>query len=223
MCGRFTLANPAAAFKTMPWLREIPATPPRCNIAPGQLAAIIWDPLAPRARTARWGFPKTWTSATSELLINARSEKVLETSTFAEAFRQRRCVIPADGFYEWRKTSVPAEPFLFQLSAGAPFCLAGLYNYYGAELNFVILTTTANAVVRHVHPRMPVMIPPAEAMAYISAPAEAPETRRFFQPYPANGMNFHRVSPLVNRVENDSRACMDMYQPSPDKQSGLFQ
>ena len=222
MCGRFTLANRAAAFNAMPWLRDIPPLAPRYNIAPGQMAFILCDSPMPMVRSAHWGINKTWTSATTPFLINARSEKVLETPTFAQCFRHRRCVIPADGFYEWRKTATVSEPFLFQLTDSAPFCLAGLYDLSGDELNFVILTTTANSVVKPIHSRMPVIISPSAARSYISAPPDAAATRNFFQPYSAKYMNLRRVSSLVNRVENDCRACMDVYEPPVDQQGSLF-
>lgn len=222
MCGRFTLANPAAAFNAMPWLRDVPKSHPRYNIAPGQGALIICDHSGPVVRLAHWGFARKRGGATRDLLINARSEKVLETPSFSESFRQRRCVIPADGFYEWRKTANASIPHLFQLTSGAPFCLAGLYDRFGDELKFVILTTSANALVKPVHARMPVLLPVSEAMAYISAPPEALETRRFFQPFASEQMQSHRVNTLVNRVENDTLACIQPYCPPPKAQGDLF-
>ncbi len=222
MCGRFTLANPAAAFNAMPWLTNVPKSHPRYNIAPGQRALIICDHSGPAVRLAHWGFTRKRGSLTRDLLINARSEKVLETPSFSESFRQRRCVIPADGFYEWRKTANASIPHLFQLTSGEPFCLAGLYDRVGDELNFVILTTAANALVKPVHARMPVMLPVREAMAYISAPPEAAETRRFFQPFASEQMRSHRVSTLVNRIENDSPACIQSYAPPSGAQGALF-
>ncbi len=222
MCGRFTLANPAAAFHAMPWLTEVPKSHPRYNIAPGQQAFVICDKSGPVVRSAHWGFTRKRGGAGRDLLINARSEKVLETPSFSESFRQRRCVIPADGFYEWRKTAKASIPHLFQLTAGAPFCLAGLYDRSGDEINFVILTTAANAIVKPVHARMPVVLPLSEAMAYISAPPEAAETRRFFQPFASNQMQSHRVDTLVNRVENDTPACLQQYAPASSAQFDLF-
>ncbi len=223
MCGRFTLANPAAAFKAMPWLREVPEVSPRYNIAPGQQVLMICRQAGYVGRLARWGFGKSWGSARGDLLINARSEKVLETPSFSESFRQRRCVIPADGFYEWRKTSSASEPFVFQLDSGAPFCLAGLYEGSGDSAKFVVLTTAANALVKRIHLRMPVILQPSDAMAYIDAPPEAPETRAFFRPFPADRMISHRVNSWVNRVENDSPACIEPYKPISTAQGDLFQ
>lgn len=222
MCGRFTLANPAAAFNSMPWLRDVPTASARYNIAPGQQALMICNQSGYIARLASWGFCKTWGTAKSELLINARSEKLRETPSFSESFRHRRCVIPADGFYEWRKTPATSEPFLFQLASGAPFCLAGLYDDAADSLRFVVLTTAPNALVKHVHLRMPVIIDPSDAMAYISAPPDAPEIHALFRPLPADRMISHRVNSWVNRVEHDSPACMELYNPVSKAQGDLF-
>ncbi len=222
MCGRFTLANPTAALNAMPWLHDAPPLSPHHNIAPGQQTLMIHGQPQPIARLARWGIVKNWTSRAGNLLINARAQTVLETPTFADSFRHRRCVIPADGFYEWSKTGTTAQPFLFQLTSGAPFCLAGLHEHSGGEMNFVILTTNANATVKHVHARMPVMLSPADALAYLTTSADAPEMRHLFQPFPSERMISHRVSPLVNRVENDSPACMQPYHPQSGQQGDLF-
>ena len=222
MCGRFTLANPAAAFNAMPWLTDVPKSLPRYNISPGQQTFMICDKSGLVVRSGQWGFIRKGAGSTRDLLINARSEKVLETPSFSESFRRRRCVIPADGFYEWRKTASVSVPHLFQLTSGGPFCLAGLYDRFGDELNFVILTTAANALVKPVHARMPVLLHVAQAMAYISAPPEAPETRRFFQPFATEEMRSHRVSNLVNRVENDTVACIQAYTPPDAAQGHLF-
>ncbi len=222
MCGRFTLANPAAAFNAMPWLRDVPPISPRYNIAPGQRTLIICDQSGPEVRLAAWGLRKTWDTTKRDLLINARSEKVLETPSFSESFRHRRCVIPADGFYEWRKSSTSAEPHFFRLTGAAPFCFAGLYEGDGDSLKFVVLTTAANSLVKRVHLRMPVMLAPADAMAYMSTPPDAPEMRQFFQPVPACRMESYRVNPLVNRIENDFPACMELYKPVSEGQGDLF-
>jgi putative SOS response-associated peptidase YedK len=227
MCGRFTLANPAAVSNAMPWLRDVPPATPRYNIAPGQQTWLISmdnnaSPNTAFGRMARWGFQKRWSSSNRDLLINARSEKVLDTPTFSESFKQRRCVIPADGFYEWRNIRTDSEPFLFQRLSAELFCLAGIYEQSGDQWNFVILTTAANALVKRIHPRMPVMLTPADARDYLTTAANTPGMKHFLQGFPDRAMMSHRVSALVNRVEHDSIACMQPFEAPPERQQEMF-
>src|SRR5262245_35107324 len=171
MCGRFTLATSRAQLADLFRLAGGPELPLRYNIAPTQPVPVVRAAGDGRALAlARWGLIPRWATdpAIGNRLINARSETVAEKPSFRDAFRKRRCLIPATGFYEWAKTAGGKQPYHFRLLDGRPFAFAGLWERWdrGGEPveSCTILTTAANAVVRPVHERMPVILP-AEAFA----------------------------------------------------------
>ncbi len=197
---------------------------PRYNIAPSQDVAVAR--AAPDGRTLamlRWGLIPAWArdSAIGHKLINARSETAAEKPSFRSAFRHRRCLIPADGFYEWQRRGGTRQPWLFGLRDGAPLVFAGLWERWtvpeGAALTrslaerspgnavetCTILTTAANETAAPVHGRMPVILPP-DAWDPWLAGEEVP-----LGPYPAGDMTAHPVSTHVNRPANDDPRCVE--------------
>lgn len=217
MCGRFSLSKSTIALAETLQLETLPEWTPRYNIAPTQtIMAIAADSTHGRQmRLFRWGLVPSWAKdlAIGTKLINARAETVAEKPSFRAAFKQRRCLIPADGFYEWqrldRKTK---QPYYFQLTDQQPFAFAGLWEHWQGEGAVVetctILTTQANELLQPIHDRMPVIIRP-EAYDRWLEPTVTPEHQTLLRPYDATLMQGYRVSTLVNRATNDSPDCVN--------------
>jgi putative SOS response-associated peptidase YedK len=210
MCGRFTRRKPAKALAEHFGV-EVPETQPSFNIAPTQnVLAIRGEGAGRDAVWLKWGLVPTWAKDPSvgARLINARSETVAEKPSFREAFRKRRCLIPADGFYEWRREGKGKQPYFFRLRDDRPFGFAGLWERWegksGEILNTcTILTTAANEVLRPVHDRMPVILHPEEYSLWLQADErEQAMLKEMLRPYPAEEMIAHPVSPLVNSPSN---------------------
>ncbi len=212
MCGRFTITLDADSIKQGTGVIELPADfAPRFNVAPTQPVMVVTDPAARQARWMRWGLIPSWAKdpEIGNKLINARSETLEEKPSFRSAFAKRRCLILADGFYEWHKPPKPArsQPYLFRRSGGEPFAFAGLWEFWrspeGMELNTcTIITCDANACVAPVHPRMPVMLSGEDMWAWLEI-QNSKELSALLKPYPAEMMTRHPVSPLVNKPDLD--------------------
>ncbi len=223
MCGRFSLNQTdddlAAAFH----LKAVPPVAPRYNIAPTQpvaTAVAAADHPAPYFELLRWGLIPSWAKdpAIGNRLINARAETVGEKPSFRAAFKRRRCLIMADGFYEWqqqasRKTKQPHYIFL---KGHQPFAFAGLWEHWsdpvsGGELQTcTILTTAPNELMEPIHNRMPVILPPADYAAWLDPSYDQPQTlQAMLRPYEAAAMERYPVSTLVNKPQNDLPACLE--------------
>lgn len=168
MCGRFSLTTTSEAIAQNFGLSEIPLVEPRWNIAPTQaVATVVVSENRRQFQWMRWGLIPFWTKdkKIKSPLINARLETVTEKPSFRTAIKQRRCLILADGFYEWQKIGKHKQPYHFRLEAGQLFAFAGLWDCWrspNAEeiISCTILTTVANEQVRSIHHRMPVIVPP---------------------------------------------------------------
>jgi putative SOS response-associated peptidase YedK len=213
MCGRYTLFHPIGKLFDLP---DSPDLPPRYNIAPTQeVPVVIASPggTGRQLKMMHWGFIPPWATDRDlgARLINGRAETVAEKPTFRAAFRRQRCLIPADGFYEWQKLEAGGkQPFHIRLASGEVFAFAGLWGPWqdpagGVVESFTILTTTANVLVQDIHDRMPVILPP-EHYAYWLDPASKDLDRlaALLRPYPAAGMVCHPVSPAVNDPKHDA-------------------
>ncbi len=225
MCGRFTQRLSWAELHELMDLIGAPLNlPPRYNVAPSQDVAVVR--AAPDGRSLamlRWGLIPAWARdpAIGQKLINARSETAAQKPSFRSAFRHRRCLVPADGFYEWRRSGGTRQPWLFGLRDGAPMMFAGLWERWtvpeGAALTgslaerspgdavetCTILTTAANGTVAQVHGRMPVILPPDAWDAWLTG-GEVP-----LDPCPADAMTAWPVSTHVNRPANDDPRCVE--------------
>lgn len=219
MCGRFTLTTtPTDLHEAFPDI-EIPADlAPRYNIAPSQPVAVIANTGVNRVELYRWGLIPSWAKdpAIGDRMINARAETLVEKPSFRGIYRKHRCLVLADGFYEWKQEpgSRPKTPMYIRLASGRPFAFAGLWDRWRpAEGDPVqsctIVTTAPNRLMQMIHTRMPVIVDP-EAYAKWLDPAEVtPEQLApLLQPYPAEGMIAFPVSRYVNRPQNDSPACI---------------
>jgi putative SOS response-associated peptidase YedK len=205
MCGRFTLhtapAMLAAAFQV-----EVPLDlAPRYNIAPGQPIAVVCGPAPHRFLQMRWGLIPAWEQHAAAGLINARSETAHERPAFRAALQQRRCLVPADGFYEWQADPHGKQPWYFAARDGRPLAFAGIFEaaHAGRPASVALLTTAANALLQPIHDRMPLLLPPTHYRAWLDPAVSAPELIAGLTVWPADAMTAVRVSPAVNRVAND--------------------
>jgi putative SOS response-associated peptidase YedK len=221
MCGRFTLTLDAHQLQAaFPWviMPEEGDVTARYNIAPTQPVAAIPNEEPYRLDHFYWGLVPSWSKdvAIGSRLINARSETLAEKPSFRAAYRRRRCLIPADGFYEWQ--SLPGrknkQPVLIRMRSQEVFCLAGLWEIWqspeGSELrSCTILTTRPNELVAPIHDRMPVILPAAAYRTWLSPNEETPAALQgLLEPYPAAEMALHPVSAAVNNPAHDAPDCV---------------
>lgn len=230
MCGRFSLSASAELLEAAFDLAGFPGPAPRYNVAPGQPVAVIRR-LAPdddrRWDVMSWGLLPSWAKeARAARPINARAETVAEKPTFREAFRTRRCLIPADAFFEWRRTGAHKVPCCFRRRDHAPFAFAGLWDRWtgsgGEEVaSCVILTTRPNALVAPVHDRMPVILPPAAYERWLDPALRAPgDLLPLLQPFPEEALVSYAVDPRVGSPLFDDPACL--VPVAPPEQLPLF-
>lgn len=234
MCGRYTLSSPGDEIARVFGLAETIELMPRFNIAPTQLAPIVRRDNTGEARRAtlcRWGLVPHWARDPSigDRMINARSESVSEKPAYRDAFERRRCLVVADGFYEWRREGRHKQPFYFSRGDAAPFAMAGLWERWGAEEpleSFTVLTAEANQEVSAVHDRMPVLLEPAEWPLWLD-PAEGGSgaVEGLLRPPPDGTLNRRPVSTFVNSPANDSPRCVeaiDLEDSALESQPRLF-
>lgn len=213
MCGRFTLSQPVEAIASIFQLSEIPKLEPRYNIAPTQLVPTLHKSERDERQfqMLRWGLIPSWAKdpAIGNKLINARAETVAEKPSFRSAFRHRRCLVIADGFYEWRRQDGKKQPFYFRLHDGQPFAFAGLWEHWQDSMGEVIdsctiITTEANEILQPIHDRMPVILNPKDYDLWLD-PVEKPEQlQQLLQSYSSTEMTSYPVSTKVNKPTNDT-------------------
>jgi putative SOS response-associated peptidase YedK len=214
MCGRFTITLEAADLQQNIGIAEVPADwQPRYNVAPTQPVAAVIDANTRRAEWLRWGLIPSWAkdAKIASQLINARSETLAEKPSFRQAYARRRCLILADGFYEWQRLpgqKGPSTPFYFQLAGKKPFGFAGLWETWKppeGELvrSCTIITCAANEVVAPVHERMPVILTGEMFWKWLE-PANIDVLNGFLKPYPADRMTAVPIGRLVNDVSLDT-------------------
>jgi putative SOS response-associated peptidase YedK len=218
MCGRFTLTltgeQLALAF---PWLGIAADLTPRYNIAPSQMVAVVPNRHERQLERFRWGLIPFWAKdpAIGNRMINARAETLAEKPSFRSAYSRRRCLVLADGFYEWQ--SRPGQkrktPFYIRLASQDPFGFAGLWDSWrspdGSRIeSCTIITTRPNELLAPIHNRMPVVLHP-EAYSQWLDPAELPPSalQPLLRPYPASEMIAFPVSTVVNDPRNDVEEC----------------
>lgn len=218
MCGRFTLTAPREALTHLFPLFDLPDVPPSYNVAPTQSVLAVRVPAAgakPELVALKWGLVPGWADdpAIGNRLINARCETVAEKPAFRSAFRQRRCLVLADGFYEWQKVGRTKQPYLFRLKGGGPFAFAGLWEHWERDGHALdsctVLTTAANELVKPLHERMPLILSPRDFDRWLNPkPATGPELQDLLRPYPAEAMSACAVDPRVNNAKHNDAACV---------------
>jgi putative SOS response-associated peptidase YedK len=213
MCGRFVLAS---TFPAIAQEYNIDLTPsefnPSYNIAPGQNIFLIIHDKSLRLIQCRWGFVPAWSNdhSVGYKMINARAETVSEKPAFKSAFKKHRCLIVADGFYEWRKKDKRKFPVYIHLKSGKPFGLAGLYNSWASQegeqiCTCTIITTRANTLLEPIHNRMPVIIPKEKQDLWLDPEVQDKTiVLPLLEPYPSDEMKAYEVSPRVNSAGYNS-------------------
>jgi putative SOS response-associated peptidase YedK len=219
MCGRFTLfVDPKDLMEAFPGFALPVEWTPRYNIAPTQPVAAIPNNGQNKVEFFRWGLIPSWAKdpAIGNRMINARAETVAEKPSFRAAFQRRRCLVLADGFYEWRKEPgrTAKTPMYIRLKSGLPFAFAGLWETWRApdeEMIYScnIITTEPNPLVAKIHNRMPVILE-REAYDLWLDPAEQSPDRlgAWLKPYPAEQMTAYAVSRFVNNPSNEAPECI---------------
>ncbi len=222
MCGRYSLFASPADLETRFDAAFGDGFEPRYNAAPGQALPVITDEEPDRVRRLEWGLIPRWADDSTERYINARSETVAQKPAFAEAYERRRCLVPADGFYEWTDTGGGKRPYRVALADDRPFAMAGLYERWTPETTqtgldafaggggadaaagspdpvetFTVVTTDPNAVVEPLHHRMAVVLDPDEEAAWLDGNEVS------FEPAPAEEFRSYPVSTAVNDPSND--------------------
>jgi putative SOS response-associated peptidase YedK len=229
MCGRFTLITPAEQIAEQFELPEVPSLSPRYNIAPTQpVAAVRQTPGNGNRELAmlHWGLVPFWAKdpGIGARMINARSETAAEKPAFRAAFRRRRCLVLADGFYEWQRLQRGKQPFFIRRRDKGPFAIAGLWEHWKGSDGAVIesctlLTTEPNDLIRSLHNRMPVILPPEHYELWLDTSVRDAELLQpLLRPYPSEGMSAYPISTWVNKPANEGPRCIE---PLPQDQKRL--
>lgn len=233
MCGRYRLSRKKQLVKEyFDAVSDEPEWTPRYNIAPTQPVPVIrQNPKEPRREMSmmHWGLIPSWAkdSSGATRMINARSETAATIPAFRDPFKSRRCLIPADGFYEWQRTGKTKQPYCFEVNEGGLFAFAGLWDRWkdadGKTIETcLILTTTPNAVSSAVHGRMPVILDPDSYDLWLDPGMTNVRTASdMLKPYDARLMRCYPVSTRINHVSNDDEQCSTS-SPIPQTQPMLF-
>ncbi|HEX6435919.1 MAG TPA: SOS response-associated peptidase [Candidatus Binatia bacterium] len=219
MCARFTASFEFREIKIRFRLQsDLPSFARRYNIAPSQeVPLIVQNGGVNELKRMRWGLVRSWASDRSiaNRMINVRAETISEKSSLRRLIERRRCLIPADGFYEWRREGNNKIPVWFHLKKKEPFAFAGLWDISrdvkGEMLHsFTIITTVPNTLLRGIHNRMPVMFDPLQGKQWLDPrlSTRAGDIAAVLAPFPSELMESHDVSPLVNKPEFDSADCI---------------
>jgi putative SOS response-associated peptidase YedK len=212
MCGRFAFYSPHEAVIRLFGVAAAPEIEPRWNIAPTQFSGTVRDAGGPReVAMLYWGLVPSWAKEKSigVRMINARSETLGERPSFRNAFRRRRCLILADGYYEWQRSGAVKQPYFIAFADRQPFGMAGLWERWrdpatGEPLESCCIVTTSPApTVAHVHDRMPVIVPPGAYAEWLDPKNEATDRlARLFEPCSQPGLQARPVSRRVNDARN---------------------
>jgi putative SOS response-associated peptidase YedK len=220
MCGRFTLTDPDQRLVAQFDLPGIPDLKPRYNIAPTQPVAVVRVAAEGAIREMvllHWGLIPFWAQdqEIGARLINARAETAAEKPAFRHAFRRRRCLVVADGFYEWQKQDGAKQPYFIRLRDSSPFAFAGLWERWEGPDAAVIesctlLTTEPNDLLGQIHNRMPVILHPEDYGLWLNPGVQQPEQLQpLLHAYPAEEMEAFPVSRRVNSPDNDDARCIE--------------
>jgi putative SOS response-associated peptidase YedK len=222
MCGRYELHTHPAAIALAFGLSSPPALAPRYNIAPMQPVPIVRQNSAGERVLSemRWGLVPRWAKDPSigAKLINARGEGIADKPAFRAAFQWHRCLLPADGFYEWRAVKGGKRPYLVASKTGVPLALGGLYERWLAPDGQVldtctIVTTDANDLLRNVHDRMPLIIAPEDYARWLDRSTSA--VTDLIAPFPSDALRVYPISSRVNAVKNDDASLLQPVEETP--------
>lgn len=224
MCGRYSLTTPAEAVVALFGLPPGPNLPARYNIAPTQDVAIVRCADGGRALAqVRWGLVPPWAEdlRVGARMINARAETVATRTAFREAYRHRRCLVAADGFYEWQKRpDGQKQAYWIRLAHGGPFVFAGLWERWRggdgeAVESCTVITTAANALLAPIHGRMPVILDPGDYDLWLDVSQGDGAVGGLLKPFAEDRLQAVAVSPRVNSVAHDDAACIAPVEVAP--------
>jgi putative SOS response-associated peptidase YedK len=213
MCGRYVISSPEEQLRPRFGLAgPVPVGPARYNVAPTQpIPLVVEEAGLRRLMLARWGFMPSWVKdpAAFALVINARAESLLDKASFRNAVRRRRCLVPADGFYEWQRQGRRRQPFFLRPRDGEPLAFAGLWETWsgphGEEVDTAaIITVAASRDLAAIHDRMPAILPPEAFGRWLDCAAiDAPAAVALLKPAPEGLLEAVAVSAAVNRADAD--------------------
>jgi putative SOS response-associated peptidase YedK len=227
MCGRYALILPPEAVRGFFGHAERPNFPPRYNIAPTQPVPVVraLDGVR-RFDLMRWGFIPGWVKNLKDfpLVINVRSETAREKPSFRAAFTRRRCLMPADGFYEWHRVGAENRPYLFRRPDRSPFAFAALWETWhsidGSEIDTVaLLNTHANGLMSAIHHRCPVILEPSLFDRWLDPATGVDDAFSMLQPPPDDLLEMLRITPLVNKVSHDGPAVQQAWRDAEEPRS----
>ena len=225
MCGRYTITSAPEAIRALFRYPEQPNFPPRYNIAPTQPIPIVRLQEGERHfALVRWGLIPSWVKDPKNfaLLLNARGESVTEKPAFRNAMKRRRCLVPADGFFEWKPVGGRKQPYYIRAKSGAPLAFAGLWETWegpnGEEVDTAtIVTTRANCLLGTIHDRMPVIVPPKAFDLWLDcANVDAVTASALIAPAPEDLLETYPVSTAVNRTANDNAKLLEPVDPDAE-------
>ena len=226
MCGRFTLKRSDRIKVGGLNHFDLDDFIPRYNIAPSQdILTVVERAAAREARLLQWGLIPSW-SKEAKGIINARVETIEDKPSFKESFERRRCLILADGFYEWERNGKISQPYYFQMKDGAPFAFAGIWDRWRSGdrsiTSCAIITTTANELLAEIHTRMPVILRPESYDLWLNENSRAADLKDLLVPFPATEMTSHPVGYDVNDVKNDGEGLLSEVVPNMGANMRLF-
>ena len=210
MCGRYLITTPVEAIRQIFQVDQRPNLAPRYNVAPTQSVPIVRRGASGRELvTVRWGLVPFWAKdlKIGAKMINAKAETVAEKPAFRDGYRRKRCLVLADGFYEWKKIEGGKQPYLIRLKTAEPLAFAGLWADWkdkdsGERIeSCTIITTEPNALMATIHNRMPAILPPDAYDLWLDP--EAADGKGLLRPFPDAAMEAFAVSPRVGNVKND--------------------
>jgi len=210
MCGGFSLAVRKNIIKKRFKATMDGIISPNYNARPGQKLPVILNTNPSKVIMAKWGYlPHFIKDSKMRAQINARGETIDEKRFFSDSFKHRRCIVPADGFYEWQKVKGGKQPYRIVIKSEGPFALAGIWDMgvdeKGKEIPvFTIITTEPNAVLKPIHDRMPVILREEDEEKWMSEDLSVDEAKKMLKPYPARDMRARKISKLVNYPGNNS-------------------
>jgi putative SOS response-associated peptidase YedK len=224
MCGRYSLKTPVEHLSEKFQFPEVNPLKPRYNIAPSQVVAVVRllpDDRERKLAMLRWGLIPAWAKepAKARQPINAKSETVAELPTFRVAFRKRRCLIPADGFYEWKQEGGRKQPVYICMKDREPFAFAGLWERWEKPDqepidSCVLLTTEPNEQLAQVHNRMPVILDPKDYDLWLDPDVQQPDKLlSLLRPYLSEPMTYFPVNLRVNNPRHDDPLCLEPLPP----------
>ena len=230
MCGRYTIRSlpPIEALFHVQFPQELDFGP-RYNVAPTQDVPVVWvarkdDAPARRGGFMRWGLIPSWAKDESigNRMINARAESVTDKPAFRSAFAKRRCLVPADGFYEWQKRGPKdKQPYFIHMADDRPFAFGGLWEYWKAPdapeddpgvRSFTVRTTTPNEMMAPIHDRMPVIVREEDYERWLDPSVPGNDVVELLRPYPAEEMDAYPIGRHVNKPQNDDARCVERQQ-----------